>query len=109
MGVVAGVAEGGGVFAVDVLRASRWRKEKEGKKDVSERRSTRHAQKTAVVRRKLVFDADLAEAALGFGGAPACDHPTGTPAAAPRRPQWGKELPDLSSPEDSRSRTGALI
>jgi hypothetical protein len=42
--------------------------------------------------------ADLAEAALGFGGAPACDPPTGTPAAAPRRPQVGQGVARFVKP-----------
>jgi hypothetical protein len=35
--------------------------------------------------------------------------PLAPPLQLPGGRRWGKELPDLSSPEDSRSRTGALI
>jgi hypothetical protein len=35
--------------------------------------------------------------------------PLAPPPQLPGGRRWGKELPDLSSPEDSRSRTGALI
>src|SRR5690606_30923954 len=75
--------------------------ERKKKKCRSGRRSTRHAHsQTAVFRRTLAggLMAELAEAALGFGGAPACDSPTGTPAAAPRRPQVGQGVARFVKP-----------
>jgi hypothetical protein len=80
--------------------ASRWRKEKE-KRAI---RKTEHAACSRSCRVSaqaggLMADlADLAEAALGFGGAPACDPPTGTPAAAPRRPQVGQGVARFVKP-----------